>query len=612
MCGITGYIGRQIEEQQVRESAESLKHRGPDNRSIWMERQVGLGHARLSILDLSDHANQPFHSHCQRFVMVYNGEVYNFQELKEKYRLQTQTTSDSEVILELFVQKGVSFVEELNGMFAIAIFDKKENKLFLFRDRLGIKPLFYFFNGQEFAFASELKALLQYKVVKSETQVNKETIAPFLNLGYLPLNQTFFKYINKFPSGHRGEFDGQSLKVEPFWNLESKLSETTFDNEEDVKTKLRDLLFDSVSKRMVSDVPLGTFLSGGIDSSLVTAVAQKVSPNPVKTFSIGFKESKFNESDYARKVAEHLKTEHTEFIVSQQDVLGLFEDYFKYYDEPYADTSGFPTMMVSQLAKQKVSVILSGDGGDELFHGYGMYNWAERLNNPFLKSFRKPMGMLFGMTHKFSKVSDLLSYSKTDDVRRHIFSQEQFFFSNKEIQNLTGTYLPKDFFPQTKSKRKLLASEKQALFDIQNYLKDDLLVKVDRASMRSSLEVRVPLLDHRLVEFAVNVNPKFKMREGELKYILKQVLYELVPKSYFERPKWGFSIPLEQWMQNELRPLVEEYTSKEMIEKHQVFNYEDIDKLKQQYFSGKTYLYNRIWLILNLHKNLEKYAQILG
>ena len=607
MCGITGYISQNTNKQELENAVAEIKHRGPDAQALWQENDIGFGHARLSIIDLSQEANQPMLSHTGRFVMAYNGEVYNYQEIKNKYKIHTKTSSDSEVILELFAQKGASFVNELNGMFAIAIYDRQEKKLYLFRDRLGIKPLFYFFDGENFAFASEIKALFKYGFVKK--QINKNTIADFLHLGYIPEPYSFFEDIFKFPTGGKAIIVNKKIQLDSYWQPESRVEKTSIDTFFDAKKKLQDLLFSSVEQRMIADVPLGTFLSGGIDSSLVTAVAQSLSGKPVKTFSIGFKESKFNESDYARKVAKYLKTDHHEFIVSEKEVLDLFDNFFDAYDEPFADSSGFPTMLVSKLAKQYVTVALSGDGGDELFHGYGMYNWANRLQNPAIKVFRKSIAFgLSKMDNRYKRIANLFQCDDNQRIKSHIFSQEQYFFSQKEINNFLLQSPDFLFDEKISTKRKLSAAEEQALFDIKYYLKDDLLVKVDRASMQSALEVRVPLLDHRIVEFALNLNPALKIKTKEQKYLLKQVLYDFVPKKYFDRPKWGFSIPLEKWLQTDLKYLLDKYTEKELVERCNVFDFQEVDSLKKAYLNGQTYLYNRLWLIMVLHKNLEKYT----
>lgn len=608
MCGITGYISTEITPQELQDSVQSIAHRGHDNQSVFVLENVGLGHTRLSILDLSNNANQPMRSHSGRYTMIYNGEIYNFKEIARKYNIKTRTASDSEVILELFEKIGVEFVNELNGMFAIAIYDKQEKQLFLFRDRIGIKPLFYFFDGENFAFASEIKALLKFKLIRKKLKNKTSVIATFFQLGYIPEPHTFFENIFKFPAGNYGVFEKKHLEIKAYWRVEKKITANTINNYKEAKKQLNNLIIESVKRRMISDVPLGTFLSGGIDSSLVTTVAQSLSSKPVKTFSIGFKESKFNESVYAKKVADHLKTDHHEFIVSEKDVLPLVDDFFNAYDEPFADSSGFPTMLVSKLAKEQVSVILSGDGGDELFHGYGMYNWANRLKNPIIKTFHKPIGYgLYKLNNKYKRASSLFQYNDITRIKSHIFSQEQYYFSEKELDKLLINKEITFLDEQINCKRNLSAIEEQSVFDIKHYLKDDLLVKVDRASMQSALEVRVPLLDHRIVEFALNIDKKLKLNNGIQKYLLKEILYDYVPNKLFDRPKWGFSIPLEKWLKTELKYLLEKYTSKEMIVKYNVVDFDYINNLKKQYLNGRTYLYNRLWLIIVLHKNLEKY-----
>ena len=608
MCGITGYYSEQINPLDLQKSVNSLKHRGPNNQSLWQERSIGLGHTRLSILDLSAQSNQPMLSKSGRYIMVFNGEIYNYKELAHTHQLNLTTTSDSEVVLELFEKIGNTFINELNGMFAIAIFDKLENTISLFRDRLGIKPLYYFFDGKNFAFASELKALLEYSHIKNKLKTDKKTIQQFLNLGYITEPHSFFTNIYKFPSGHKAIYKNQQLDIKPFWELEQRITDSVLSDEIVAKKKLEELLLDSIEKRMISDVPLGTFLSGGIDSSLVTAMAQKLSSKKVKTFSIGFKESQFNESEYAEKVAKHLNTEHHQFIVSEQDVLSLVDSFFNAYDEPYTDSSGFPTMLISQLAKEKVSVILSGDGGDELFHGYGMYNWANRLNQPLIKAFRKPISLALGqMPNRYKRAAELFKYKTSSKIKSHIFSQEQFFFSQNEIDKLCKINDGYFINETINSIRKLKPSEEQAIFDIKHYLKDDLLVKVDRASMHSALEVRVPLLDHRVVEFALNLDSKLKIKNGIQKYLLKEILYDYVPKTIFDRPKWGFSIPLNQWLKKDLKYLLDQYTSPQIIEKFDVVDNNYVQNLKTKYLLGQDYLYNRLWTIMVLHKYLEKY-----
>ena len=609
MCGITGYISATTSKQELKKAVEILKHRGPDHQSTYIKNNVGLGHSRLSILDLSANANQPVISHSGNNVMVFNGEIYNYKQLKVKYKIPVKTTSDSEVILELFEKKGIDFVNELNGMFAIAIYNIQQKKLYLFRDRLGIKPFYYFYNKKHFFFASEIKALFAFNYVSKNKKINYNNIANFLHLGYLPGNETIFNNIKKLPAGQSFVVDETSFSPQKkYWDINKLIHKNTINNFSQAKNILTEHLFSSVEKRMISDVPLGTFLSGGIDSSLITAIAQSISSKPIDTFSIGFKENKFNETKYARKVAKHLKTNHHEFIVSEKDVISLFDNFFDAYDDLFADSSGFPAMMVSKLAKQHVSVVLSGDGGDELFHGYGMYKWAERLNSTLFKTIKQPLKYTLPLlNNKYKRIAHLFDYNGKNPVMSHIFSQEQYLYSHNEIKKILKISNKEiSNFNTIKQNRQLTPAEQQSLFDIQNYLKDDLLVKIDRASMQYALEVRVPLLDHNIVEYAINLHHSLKNKNGETKYLLKEILYDYVPKHIFNRPKWGFSIPLEKWLQTELKFILDKYTSKEITQKYNILNYKYIERLKYRYSKGEKYLFNRLWLIIVLYKNIEK------
>lgn len=611
MCGIAGFYSNKnlFSKDELINMTNVIAHRGPDADGHFCDETVGLGHRRLSIIDLSSAANMPMFSHSKKHVIVYNGEIYNFKEITIELNIQFRTTSDTEVILEAFEKWGVDFVNKLNGMFAIAIYNLETRELFLFRDRMGIKPLFYFYDNENFAFASELKSLLQLKYVNNNKTINYNSINSFLHLGYIPQPETIWNNIQKFPSGSFAKINSTKLEIKPYWQPENFIKEKTYSNYKSVKEELKNKIIKSVNYRLISDVPFGTFLSGGIDSSLVTAIAQKLNKEPINTFSIGFKENKYNESEHARKVSDYLKTNHHEFIVSQTDALQFVDSLLDSYDEPYADSSAIPTMFVSKLAKKLVTMTLSGDGGDELFYGYGAYNWAKRLSNPFIYKLRKPISQgLSILSNRHQRAALVFNAPTKEKIESHIFSQEQYLFSEKEIYSINLEKIKNYYLNQKLNvKRKLSAIESQSLFDIKNYLKDDLLVKVDRASMKFSLETRVPLLDHNIVEYALNIPEEFKINNGIQKYILKDILYDFVPKEYFDRPKWGFSIPLSSWLKNELRYLIDQYLSKQSIENTGIFDYRIVEKLKNDYFSGKDYLYNRIWVLINLQTFLSKH-----
>lgn len=620
MCGIAGYISldKAIIETKLQQSAEIMQHRGPDAAGFYFSesKTVGFAHRRLSILDLTTAANQPMYAADGRYCIVFNGEVYNFNELKQQLSdngKSLRTTSDTEVILELFIQKGTASFASLNGMFAFAIYDIKERIITLCRDHVGIKPLFYYADEKQFAFASELKAI---KKIIGKLEINPDAIPYFLHLGFIPEPLTIYRNIYKFPSAHYLQFSidlksfsNISSQVKAFWQLDETITQGKTKDEATAKSSLNHLLYDAVEKQLISDVPIGTFLSGGVDSSIVTAIAANISGNEkIKTFSIAIDDGKYNESKFAKQVAAHLKTDHHEFAVKEKEVMELVDKLIPAYDEPFADSSAFPTMMVSRLAKQHVTVALSGDGGDELFHGYNMYTWARRLSNPLLPLIKEPLYAVSKlMSNKYQRAGNLYDYPKKDHLHTHIFSQEQYYFKEHELSAL----LKKPSFnfdglnklPGNISA--LLKEEKQSFWDFNHYLKDDLLVKVDRASMQYGLESRVPLLDYRIVEFAYNLDPSLKIKDGTMKYLLKQVLYEHVPKEIFERPKWGFTIPLAKWLKTDLKYLLDKYTAEEVIDKYGILHYEAVKKLKADYFKGKDFLYNRLWLVLVLHWWLE-------
>jgi asparagine synthase (glutamine-hydrolysing) len=606
MCGIAGIYDPQgsLGEGAIARMTERMAHRGPDAAGHFSDGSFHLGHRRLSIIDLSESANQPFHSACGRYTMVYNGEVYNFQELASELGMRLRTSSDTEVILEAFAKLGPNFIERLNGMFALAILDRQEHRLHLFRDRIGIKPIICYQDQGLFLFASELKGILALRE-RLNLEIDRTAVSQFLNLGYIPAPRTIFKRAFKFPAGCRAEFDGNTLTINPYWQLDNLIKSDVMTDEREAEERLTGLLTSSVRYRMISDVPFGTFLSGGIDSSTVTAVAQSLSAAPVRTFSISFADRKHDEAPFAQAVAKHLGTDHHEFRLSEKDALQLLPDITQVYDEPYADSSAAPTMLVSKMARQHVTMTLSGDGGDELFHGYGAYTWAERMAKPWIWAARNPLSTAMRLGNdRWKRAADVVDAPDEAHLRQHIFSQEQYMFTAEEIRQLLGDgdeCLPwLDVAPV--GTRSLTPAEDQALFDLHHYLPDDLLTKVDRASMRYALEARVPLLDHRIIEFSLNLAPQLKVKGGVQKHLLKKVLYRYVPKNLFDRPKWGFSIPLGQWMKGELRGLEAEYLSPRNVKETGLVNFGGVQDLRRRFHEGEDRLYNRIWLLVVLHK----------
>lgn len=608
MCGFAGYYSlfNSFSSNELESVGGSIASRGPDYQGVYSDERVGLVHRRLKIIDLSDDANQPMLSDDGRYVMVYNGEVYNYDDIRREQQIPVKTSSDTEIVFKTLISDGIDAVETYNGMFAIAFYDTKEKKMLLIRDRMGVKPLYYFWDGTNFAFASEIKALLEFPFIKKNKSINYTALNEFLHLGYTGIEGTIYTNIYKVPAGSYIEVSENGINIQSYWSTYNYIQPETIDDFYSAKEILRDLVEQSVRYRLKSDVPYGTFLSGGIDSSLVTAVAQKNLSTRLNTFTIAFAENKYDESQYARQVAEYLGTNHTEMTVTQKDALNLIPSILDTFDEPFADSSAIPTMLVSKLAKTQATMILSGDGGDELFMGYGAYRWAERLQKQSIKLLHKPLSFFLRQGNSWSKRGgNVLNYTNTENIPSHIFSQEQCLFSRKEISSILNPDIVRDIhlneYPEVA--RTLSAAENQALFDMNYYLREDLLPKVDRSSMKYSLEVRVPLLDYTIVEFALNLNEKLKVHGDTQKYLLRQVLYDYVPSNLFVRPKWGFSIPLEKWLQTDLSFLIDDYLNDNLIRKTGIFNQKEVQKLVRKFRSGRNgYLYNRIWQVILIQK----------
>ncbi|MCA4893581.1 MAG: asparagine synthase (glutamine-hydrolyzing) [Cytophagales bacterium] len=621
MCGISGIVSRQfIETQSIESLTNSLMHRGPDAKNVYLNKTstTALGHTRLSIIDLSEQANQPMRSQDGRLIVVFNGEIYNYRDIRKELQLVNSevrftTNSDTEIIVHAFACWGMEMVHRLQGMFSIAIYDTLLDKVFLFRDRLGKKPLYYYCDHQHFIFASEIKALLKHPAVSSSKEIDKQAVHEFLHLGYIPEPKTIYRSIRKFPAGSIGEvWSNLSFSFYPYWKADDEILQQNMKiSDATLKESLKEKLHAAVQKRLVSDVPLGAFLSGGTDSSLVTAIASEYTTGTFKTFGIGFKENAFDEHRYAAQVASELKLDHCGYILSESEAADILETYLHHLDEPFADTSTIPTMLVSRLARKEVKVALTGDGGDELFLGYGTYTWAKRLKNPLFRLVQTPLtiGLSKLGSARYRRISRLLLKVERQQLRSHIFSQEQNYFSDKEMSDeLLRTTLDYEPFRYTdpKDTSRFSEEEKQALFDLRFYLKDDLLVKVDRASMFHGLECRCPLLDQNVIAFALSAPLTVKRRGGVNKWILKELLKDYLPDRLIYRPKWGFSVPLSRWLRNEFKYLIEDNLNSKIVAEIGLVKVDYVENLKKSFMMGEDYLYNRIWILVVLHKWLKE------
>lgn len=590
MCGIVGgnlYKSR----EEINDVLRHLEHRGPDASGIFLSSQstFWLGHSRLSIVDLSEQANQPFESLNQSYICAYNGELYNHKELAAAQGLKLRTTSDTEVVVELFSSLGPKAVNRFNGMFALAIYDLQKEELHLFRDRIGIKPLYFFNEGDSFAFASELPAL---KSLVGNLEVNREALSLFLHRGYIPEPLTFYKNIFKFPAGAHGVVKNGKLNIERYWRAEDYIKESTLSSEKVVLDQIEELLRDSIKLRLMSDVPYGSFLSGGADSGLITAMATDLCDEPIHCFNVSFEDAVFDESPYAKAMSDHLGAKYHHIRVTKKQVMEDLDSGMDLVGEPFADSSVFPTMAISRFAARHVKMVLSGDGGDELFMGYGAYNWAERLTKHW--TYRKMLASVLRATGKArnKRAANVFDCASKHDMQAHIFSQEQNLFSGKEIEKILRMKF-KDPYVANPGSRPFSPAEEQAFFDLTNYLKDDLLVKVDRASMRYGLEARVPFLDHRLVELSLNIDPVLKRKNGESKYLIKKIMERYYPKELIYRKKWGFSIPLEKWMKS---TILEAKSSEPYI--NQAFK----DLGYKYTLKANGYLYNRLYALMILSR----------
>jgi len=618
MCGICGMVlndPRQVVDGRVIQNmCDVIVHRGPDDEGQYVAGNVGLGMRRLSIIDLNT-GKQPISNEDGTLWIVFNGEIYNFQSIRdelEKRGHRFKTRTDTETILHAYEQYGEACVQHLNGMFAFAIWDSRDQSLFLARDRLGKKPLYYLHDPHRFIFGSEIKSILQAGDIPR--RIDLEALDHFLTFEYIPAPLSIFQDIRKLPPAHTLRFKRGEIRVRSYWDMQVR-SNGASPNE--LKTQLRDLLQDAVRLRLVSDVPLGAFLSGGIDSSTIVALMAQVMKEPVKTFSIGFEDSTYNELHYARIIAEKFKTDHHEFII-KPNAVELSDTLLKYLDEPFGDFSIFPTYLVSKMARQYVTVVLSGDGGDELFAGYDTYI-ADKIARKYYQQL--PALLRHGLIPKLmnlippsSKKKGLINRAKRfvegmslpeqlEHVRWMIFLQqaekEQLYTT--DIQTGLVAVDPyrfiKNYFANV-SRNGADAINRQMYVDVKTYLVDDILVKVDRMSMATSLEARAPFLDYRFVELAASIPGELKMQGKTTKLILKQAMEDLLPPEILYRGKEGFSIPIKNWLKKELKPLMMDTLAPDKLKREGFFNPDYVQTLIKQHLNGTENHSHRLWALI--------------
>ncbi|RXJ90613.1 asparagine synthase (glutamine-hydrolyzing) [Arcobacter sp. CECT 8983] len=630
MCGIVGFLDKEENIDVINDMLEIQSYRGPDDSGTFFDGKSGVhfGHNRLSIQDLTSHGHQPFISDCKNYVIVFNGEVYNFKTIKIELKnlgYKFISNSDTEVMLYSYKQWGIKCIDKFIGMFAFSILDKLQNKLFLVRDRAGVKPLYYYIHENEFIFSSEIKSFHKHPKFKKEQ--NLEVLPYFFQFGYIPAPYTIFKNCFKLEAGHYLELkiDNLEFKITKYWYVNDFYLKEKINKEEDqIIEDIENILDDAINLRMVSDVPVGVFLSGGYDSSLVASILAKKQGKKINTFTIGFDDEKYNEAKHAKTIAEYLATNHTEYYMKNSDMLNLVEKLPFYYDEPFGDSSALPTMIVSKMARQSVTVALSADGGDEAFCGYSKYFFLNKFQNIFSNSFKREVlktGLNLINSNSIEYINEKLpknlkqtnikdKYNKfkraiNSDSLEEMFENASSYVNKKEIKKFLSISKNEKLFKKWQNIGNIEFLNQMMAIDYKLFMNDDVLTKVDRATMSVSLEGREPLLDHRIIEYMARVPLNIKYKNNQGKYLLRQILYKYLPKNLVDKPKSGFTIPLNDWLRDELRTMVDKYICINKLD-DKIFDISEIMKIKEQFYNGKN-LGTQIWLILMYQMWKEKW-----
>ena len=634
MCGIAGFIDfhKKSTKSNIQSMIEPLNHRGPDGEGVSLFKSknaiIGFGHKRLSIIDLSQAGKQPMalnHLH-----ITYNGEIYNYQEIKnELLELghHFNGESDTEMILHAYTEWGIKAVERFIGMFAIALFDEKKQEVVFIRDRAGVKPLFYYQKNDLILFSSELKSFHEHPEFEKKLDLN--AVAAYMQYGNVPTPHCIFKNCGKIKPGHylKINLENKSQQEIQYWNVYDFYNQPKLNlSFPEAKIQTKELLKSAFNYRMVADVPVGVFLSGGYDSTTVSSLIQAESTARLKTFTIGVPDIGLNEAPYARDIAKHLGTDHTEINCTEEEAIEMIKDLPFFYDEPFADSSAIPTTLVSKAARKDVTVALSADGGDEIFGGYNRYDFMHRYGktlNSIPKAVRKilvgAMGNIssekipvlkdkYNFHNRYEKLKTVLNDPSEKEIMLSLsqqFNDEQMKSVMKsEFTSLPTMFQSKEMLEDFKSPLSYMMA-----IDFQTYMLDDILQKVDRATMTNSLEGREPMLDHRILEFAAQLPDEYKYQNGIKKRILREITHDYIPKELLDRPKMGFAIPIAKWLKNELRDHVEEYLNEDRIEKQGIFNWEFITKLKMDFYKGRKEYDSKIWYFLMFQMWYERWME---
>lgn len=595
MCGITGFVTKQIiGRDDLIKMNDTMIHRGPDDSGAEIYEgkgslsgyNIGLAQRRLSIIDLTEGGHQPMTSADKSLTIVFNGEIYNYRELKRELAYPFASESDTEVILAAYKKWGYDCVNRFNGMFAFAIYDREHEELFMARDRVGKKPLYYEIEGENIVFGSELKPIITRPGFGK--RIRKDVISRYLYHQYILDPDTIFENVYKLEPGSCLRFSKGEAHTWKYWDVAEvyhKMQENPVNDYDEAKAELKKLLENSVRYRMIADVPLGTFLSGGYDSSLVTAVAQSISSDPVKTFSIGFNVEKYNEAKYAAQVAKHLGTDHTELYIDEKEMFDLVDSIAKYYDEPFADSSQIPSMLVCKLARKDVTVALSGDGGDEFFCGYNIYDKvAQAQKVDFAGAIARGVCGLpglkqAGLMNRLPFKARVIAGNKDKETKTQFASPYYIDFAKNMV---LGEGLPLFYRTESKYAEKNWQIRRM-LLDMDTYLSADIMTKMDRASMKYSLESRCPILDKEVMEYSFRLDHSFKYKNGVKKRILKDIAYDYIPRELLDRPKVGFAVPLDIWLRGPLKDELTDYCKKDFLKDQGIFDADFIEKMLVEY-----------------------------
>lgn len=609
MCGFAGFIDFKSKSNLIhlKNMNEVIKHRGPDAADYFFESHarysIGFGHRRLSIIDLSSYANQPMY--YKQYTIVFNGEIYNYQEIKKELNFlghEFITNSDTEVILHSFEEWGNACVEKFIGIFVFVIYDKIKHELIVFRDRPGVKPFYYYWDENLFLMASEIKSFHQHPdFIKS---IDLSSVYSFLQYGYIPSPNSIFENVKKLQQGcfMKFNFNSKVLDIVKYWNVdkyyEKKKLKISF---EDAKEETKKIIQSACEYRMVSDVPVGIFLSGGYDSTLVTSMLQSNSTSKIKTFTIGVEDEKLNEATFAKKIAKYLGTDHTEIYCGETEMLEIINKLPFYFDEPFGDSSSIPTILVSELAKKSVKVALSADGGDEVFAGYNRYDYISKLEK-IQKLVKLPIPFGYFIKKKIKNESEVYRYLKMFEDPS-ILNLADVLNSSYEVDSLQKLFKNQNINIAYDKKQNENLKIKDNLsqfmsYDYKTYLQDDILTKVDRATMSASIEGREPLLDHRIIEYVAQLPNEYKYFKGIKKHILKEITFDYVPREIMNRPKMGFGVPVFNWLIGPLKPKLDYYCSEEFITSQNVFNYNEINNLKSAVLNKNDKRYQKLWYLL--------------